>query len=86
MAESSYTAAQAVLLFAAVVALIAVVLLVVTKWRGRAEDDQPTASELLTKFRELHAKGALSDDEFRTIKTKLSAQLKQELRDSEETG
>jgi uncharacterized membrane protein len=79
-------AAQAVLLFAAVLALVGLVVLVASKLRGGAEQDQPISSELLTKFRELHAKGVLSDEEYRTIKTKLATQLQQELKDSNEPG
>ena len=79
-------AAQAVLLFAAVIALVAILVLVASKLRGGAEEDQPVTSELLTKFRELHAKGVLSDEEYRTIKTKLASQLQEELKDSNEPG
>lgn len=57
----------------------------VKKWRDRAEKDRPHASDLLTKFRELHARGSLSDEEFRTIKTKLAAQLDQELSKSDDS-
>ena len=80
------SAAQAVLLFAAVLALVAFLVFVASKLRGGAEEDQPLSSELLTKFRELHAKGDLSDEEYRTIKTKLATQLQQELKDSKEPG
>ena len=41
---------------------------------------------MLTKFRDLHSKGELSDEEFRTIKTKLADQLRAELKDTDETG
>jgi hypothetical protein len=41
---------------------------------------------LLTKFRDLHARGGLSDDEYRTIKTKLATQLQTELTRSDETS
>jgi uncharacterized membrane protein len=47
---------------------------------------EPMASELMSKFSELHSRGGLSDAEFRTIKTKLAAQLQQELKDNGETG
>jgi len=43
-------------------------------------------SELLTNFREMHSKGELTDEEFRTIKAKLSIKLKEELRDSDDTS
>jgi uncharacterized membrane protein len=47
---------------------------------------EPTASELMSKFRELHSRGGLSDAEFRTIKTKLAARLQEELKDNGETA
>jgi hypothetical protein len=56
------------------------------KWRGGSADDQPSASELLTKFKEVHARGGLSDDEYRTIKTKLATQLEAELNATDKTG
>ena len=50
---------------------------------GKAE---PTASELLSKFREMHSRGVLSDAEFRRVKTSLSTRLEDELKDTGETG
>lgn len=38
-------------------------------------DDGSDPSDLLTKFREMHSRGTLSDTEYRTIKTKLAAQI-----------
>ena len=43
--------------------------------REQIEDDKPATSELLSKFRELHQQGGLSDAEFRTIKTALGMKL-----------
>jgi len=56
----------------------------VGKLRGGADDDQPVSGELLSKFREMHARGVLSDAEYRTIKTKLLAQLGEELKETDE--
>ena len=75
--------AQAALGFAVIFALIALAVLALRKWRGSAYEAQPTPSELLTKFRELHGRGTLSDDEYRTIKTKLARQLEAELREND---
>jgi uncharacterized membrane protein len=72
--------------FATIFALLALAIAVVRRFRGGAADDRPTANELLTKFRELHARGGLSDDEYRTIKTKLATQLQTELTRSEKTS
>jgi uncharacterized membrane protein len=76
----------AALWFAAIFALLALAITIVRRFRGGAADDRPTANELLTKFRELHARGGLSDDEYRTIKTKLAAQVQTELTSGDETS
>jgi len=76
----------AALWFAAIFALLALALVVLRRFRGGAADDQPTAHELLAKFRDLHDRGGLSDDEYRTIKTKLAAQVERELTNSSETS
>jgi len=73
----------AALWFAAIFALLALAVIVVRRFRGDDADDQPGANELLAKFRELHARGGLSDDEYRTIKTKLATQVEAELSSSE---
>ena len=78
--------AQAALWFAVIFALSALAVLALRRWRGSAADDQPRPSELLTKFRELHGRGSLSDDEYRTIKTKLARQLEAELNENEQTS
>ena len=56
------------------------------KYRDRAAKDRLGSGEMLTKFREVHAKGGLSDDEYRTIKTKLAVQLEVELNNNEQTS
>ena len=47
-------------------------------------DDVSDANAQLTQFREMKAQGQLSDEEFRSIKTKLQGQLLEELSDSKE--
>ena len=78
--------ARALLMLAAILVLAAIGISIMRRFRGGAGDDGPDASKLLTKFRDLHAKGDLSDEEFRTIKTKLAGQLQEELNDNDETG
>jgi uncharacterized membrane protein len=73
---------QAALWFAVIFALLALAVLVVRRWRGDAAEDQLGASEMLTKFREVHLRGGLSDDEYRTIKTKLARRVDNELGDN----
>ena len=63
---------RAALLFAAIAALAVLGIWIVARFRGGMKDsDQPGASELLSKFRDLHEQGKLSDQEFRNIKTLL---------------
>jgi uncharacterized membrane protein len=77
---------RAALWFAAVFALLALAFLALRRWRGDSAEDRLSASELLTKFRELHVRGSLSEDEYRTIKTKLAGQLETKLNDNEKTS
>jgi hypothetical protein len=77
---------QAALWFAVIFALSALALVALRRWRGGAYDAQQDANQLLTKFRELHGRGGLSDDEYRTIKTKLARQLDAELNDNDQTS
>lgn len=78
-------AVQATLLFAATVTLVTILVYVIGRIRAGMTEEEGGASELLTNFREMHAQGELSDEEFRTIKTRLTARLQQELKDAEET-
>ncbi len=72
--------------FAAIFALLALTFMLMRRYRDRAAKDRLVAGEMLTKFREVHAKGGLSDDEYRTIKTKLAVQLEVELNNKEQTS
>lgn len=76
---------QAALWFASILVLFALAILFLRKWRGGAAKDRQDPSELLTKFRELHLRGSLSDDEYRTIKTKLATRIGSELNDIEDS-
>ena len=71
---------------AVLVGLVTVVIYVIGKIRAKSVQKEPTASELMSKFRELHSRGDLSDSEFRTIKTTLAARLQEELKDTGQTG
>lgn len=75
---------QAALWFAVIFGLSALAVILLRRWRGSAFEGQPGADELLTKFRELHGRGGLSDVEYRTIKTKLARQLDAELNDNKQ--
>ena len=58
----------------------------IRKTRAETVQHEPQTSELLSKFRDSHERGDLSDAEFRTIKTTLAEQLQNELRDDGQTG
>lgn len=85
---------QALLWLAVLAPLVIMAWYVERKLRpGKAQQDptgpsqqEQLANELLAKSRELHAQGGLSDEEFRTIKTKLAAQFQGELKENGETG
>ncbi len=79
-------AEELVLWIAGLAALLAVAIYVIDKVRAAPAQQEPTASELMSKFRELHSKGELSDEEFRTIKTTLGTQLREGLNDDGQTG
>ena len=71
---------------AALAILVAMGVYLAEKIRAGAVQKEPSASELLTKFREMHSRGVLSDEEFRTIKTTLTERLQTELKGKDETG
>jgi uncharacterized membrane protein len=77
---------KAIFLFAGIAVLVAIGAHIASKWRGAKEDNKLTSSEMLTKYRELHSKGELSDEEFRNIKSRLAGQLQNELSDSDKPG
>jgi len=65
-------------------ALAAVALYVIGKIRPKPAQKERFASQWLSKCRESHTQGVLSDEEYRTIKTKLNRELQDELSDSGE--
>jgi len=75
-----------VLAIAGLAILVAVAWYVITKIRPKTVQKERGANELLSKFRELHSRGELSDEEFRTIKTNLATQLQDELKDNGDKG
>ena len=86
MSSAVESLVQAALLFAAIFALTAVVLAVARRYRGRAAQDKLDPHEMMSNFRELYDRGGLSDEEFRTIKSKLATELKAELKDNSGAG
>ena len=56
------------------------------RFRDRNVEDNSNSSDLLSNFRELHERGGLSDEEFRTIKTKLAGDVKEKVNDNRGAG
>jgi uncharacterized membrane protein len=71
---------------AGVAILLVLALYVIAQVRANSTKQEPSAGDLLTKFRQMHSQGVLSDAEYRTIKTTLSPQVKAELTDKQKTG
>ncbi len=81
MAEFLTTPAASVVLLLAVLSVLVVVgVYVIGKVREDLTGGTPGASELMSKFRELHSQGGLSDEEYRTIKAMLAERLENELK------
>src|SRR5690606_8317516 len=81
MNEQLQSLTEAALLFAAVFVLTAIGIAIVRKLRDIGGDRVAESSDLMTRFRDLHDQGGLSDEEFRTIKSKLARKLRGELED-----
>jgi uncharacterized membrane protein len=75
----------AVLLVAVLVILLLVAYYLVRKLRDHIGQEEAGTAEVLSNFEEIHQRGTLSDEEYRTIKTALSGKLLQELKDKGET-
>jgi uncharacterized membrane protein len=73
-----------VILLAVLAALVAGGIYAIGRVRAGIRRKDPTASEWLTKFQELHGKGELTDEEYRTIKGMLAERLQRELNSTEE--
>jgi uncharacterized membrane protein len=76
--------ASVVMLVALTVALVVVGIYVIGRVRAGMRSKEPPANEWFTKFKELHAKGELSDEEYRTIKSMLAERLQRELNSTDQ--
>jgi uncharacterized membrane protein len=76
--------ATVVFLAALTAALVAAAVYVIARVRADINRKEPPASEWLTNFKELHAQGELSDEEYRTIKAMLAEQLQREVNSTDE--
>ena len=68
-----------IILSALVAALLVIGIYIIGRVRRALSTSGPTHSDLLTNFRDLHARGELSDEEFRTIKSMLGERMHEEL-------
>jgi uncharacterized membrane protein len=82
----STTPAQVVIGVAVLAMLSVVGCYVVARFRERSDDSGPTASELLSNYREMRQQGDIDETEYRTIKTALGAKLQQEVEHTPEQG
>ena len=82
MANFFYSLVQAFFFLGVTVAVTVLGILFVKRFRGQFGGDEPPTSDMITNFREMHVRGDLSDDEYRTIKTVLATKFQRESRDS----
>jgi uncharacterized membrane protein len=84
MAEFWDSPLVSVVVLAALTAVaIACGVYVVGKVRASLNSREPPASQWWTNFKELHAQGQLSDEEYRTIKAMLAERLERELNNTD---
>jgi uncharacterized membrane protein len=67
---------------AVLMTVVAIACYVTEKIRPKTVQKERLAGQWLSKCRDLHSQGELSDEEFRTIKTTFAAQLRDELSDN----
>ena len=82
------TQAQAILWLAVLLILTVVGIYAMKFFRDRGGFARPSASDLLTEFRDLHESGQLNQAEFKNIKSVLGTRVQDELRtkDAERDG
>ncbi len=78
--------ARYILLSAATCGVLAIGYYLIQRFRPTAKDDLPSVSDHISHFRELQSQGKLTDEEYRTIKTKLAKKLQDELKDAGKEG
>jgi len=82
----AHPAARAALWLAILLALIAGAIQIIRRIRAQAVGDEPPSSEIMTNFREMHATGRISDEEYRSIKSRLIERLQSEINDDDESS
>ena len=80
MSEFLHTPTAQVILSLAVLAVFVVIgVYVVLRFRGFSDEDEQSANQTYTNFREMYEQGDISDAEFRKLKTVLGRQIEEEL-------
>lgn len=74
------TTAQAVIWVSILLILVVAGVYVAKFFRDRGGKNEVSASQLMTRFRDLHERGDLSPTEFRQIKSVLKPRLEEEAR------
>ncbi len=66
--------------------VVAVGFYLVGKFRGAYRQSDVVDTNLLSNFRELHSRGELSDEEYRTIKAQLATKIRNQFAESEKAN
>ena len=82
MSEHLQILAEVAFLFGVIFVLTVAGIYVSKRFRGQADHDASLTSDMTTTFRELHGRGHLSDDEYRTIEIVLKNEIRRDSRDS----
>jgi len=80
------TPAQAVIWVTVLIVLCMVGFYIVKWFRNRNDKDKPSASELLTDFREMSEEGGLTPEEFRQVKAVLGTKLQHQMESKDAEG
>jgi uncharacterized membrane protein len=82
-----FEAVARVLFWLAIIALLlAGVAYLMRRLREPAADEERGSGDLMTSFRDIHAQGQLSDEEYRTIKSRLATRMQGELKRDDDTS
>jgi hypothetical protein len=78
--------AKVLLWLAVIAALLAGVAYIMRRLRDSGGEDAGRSGDLMTSFREIHEAGQLSDEEFRSIKSRLAERMQDELKRDEDAS
>ena len=78
--------ARAMVWLALIILMLAGAIQLFRRMRMSVTDEAESSSEILTNFREMHAEGRLSDEEYRHIKRRLIEKLQTEISENDDSG